>query len=129
VLEHARNAGRSSDIGLARPVEQQYFVTFEAGKLRVKVPPQDSSSTRIRYQALAGALIDIHSHHSMAAYFSSTDDQDDTGLSVSAVVGTIFTNPKIVCRVNVHGHRQIVPALTIFDTLPGIEDKYADIDD
>jgi len=127
LLAHARRAGSGEQV--LQPIEQQYFIVADQGRLCVRVPPQRSTQTRITYALIPGGgelLLDVHSHHHMPAYFSGTDDRDDQGLSVSAVLGTIFTTPRIVCRVNVHGQRQPIPALSLFDSLPeGIEDNYA----
>lgn len=99
------------------PAEKYYAIVYRDG-LRLVAPKQDASAAHIRYQMPSGAILcDIHSHHGMQAYFSATDNQDDTGLSVSCVVGTIYTQPTILCRLNVYGHRQIVPAKMIFDSL------------
>jgi hypothetical protein len=130
ILDHARQVGQGS--GVQRPIEQQYFIVRDGSRFCVRVPPQTSTPTRIAYHLALGAgslLLDIHSHHQMPAYYSETDDRDDQGLTVSCVLGTIFTTPKLICRVNVHGHRQRVRALTVFDSLPGMEDAYATIDD
>jgi hypothetical protein len=69
------------------------------------------------------ALLDIHSHHAMQPFFSTTDDSDDTWLSASVVIGDIFTQPSILCRLNVYGTRQIVPATLLFDDLGPFVDK------
>ena len=60
----------------------------------------------------------------MPPFFSATDDADDLGLSVSVVIGTIFTQPTIRCRLNVYGHRQAVPARMLFDQLGPFVDSY-----
>ena len=55
-----------------------------------------------------------------------------TGLSVSGVVGRIFEDPELLVRINVYGHRQQVPALSIFDSLGPFRAKewrYARADD
>jgi PRTRC genetic system protein A len=89
------------------------------------VPQQKASAARVRYEMPEGiVLADIHSHHQMPPFFSNTDDRDDTGLSVSCVIGHIYDAPQILCRVNVWGHRQVVPALTIFDDLGPFCDAY-----
>lgn len=123
LLEHARQAGSAGTI--SRPIEQQYFITYRQEMpqpFRLSVPPQDATSYKVSYDLSARGqiLIDIHSHHQMRAYFSSTDDQDDQGLSISAVVGQIFDRPEICLRANVYGHRRRMGALTIFDSLPGL---------
>lgn len=124
ILVHARRAGTDSRV--ACPIEQQYHITREQSVLRVRLPPQQASPTRVSYQlGRAPVLCDVHSHHAMPAYFSSMDDRDDAGLSVSVVLGRIFERPEIAVRANVYGHRQLVPALAIFDALPsGLHDTH-----
>lgn len=122
LLDHARRAG-DSQAGVRRPIEQQYFITYRAGlpqPFRLAAPPQHASALRVSYQVSTTGqrLIDIHSHHGMRAYFSATDDRDDTGLGISAVVGAIFDHAEIAIRANVYGHHQAIPALMLFDHLP-----------
>lgn len=52
-------------------------------------------------------ILDLHSHHGMAAEFSSTDDADDRSsgfVTVSGVVGTIHTKPTWSFRMCLEGH-------------------------
>lgn len=141
LLDHARRAGDAQTI--SRPIEQQYFVTYRAGlpqPFRLAAPTQDARAMQVSYEMpkQGQRLIDIHSHHSMPAFFSSTDDRDDTGLSISAVVGHIFDRPEIAIRANVYGHHQVLPALALFDHLPAPlraaalpkrKERHADLDD
>jgi PRTRC genetic system protein A len=125
MLAHARKAATTTPSGLLTPIEQQYHITHEAGRLRVRVPPQDATAGRVRYELPdAPILLDLHSHHSMAAFFSGTDNRDDTGLGVSAVIGRIYDRPEIAVRLCCYGHTQRVPALTVFDGLGGCRDTY-----
>lgn len=118
VLTHARKAAAPAGGGLLRPIEQQYHITLERGALRVRVPLQDATPGRVAYAMPDGAvLVDLHSHHGMQAYFSDTDDRDDVGLSVSLVLGTIFTRPTLAARLNVFGHRQQIDPCLIFDDI------------
>lgn len=128
MLTHARKAASVGGQGVLRPIEAQYHVTLEAERLRVRVPPQDATPARVTYEPPQGVpvLLDLHSHHGMPAFFSSTDNRDDTGLGVSAVVGNIFTEPEIAVRLCCYSHTLRVPALTIFDSLPGCRDTYGD---
>lgn len=128
LLENAQAATTGGPI--ARPTEKQYFYVLRERRLALVAPPeQDAGPGHVRYQMpeQGDVLIDIHSHHGLpgGAYFSPTDDHDDRGLSVSAVIGQIFTRPEIICRINVYGHRQIVPASMIFDSLGPFRDKGA----
>jgi PRTRC genetic system protein A len=128
MLLHARKAAAPiGGNGLLRPIEAQYHVTLEAGKLKVRVPEQDATPGRVTYQLPeAPVLLDLHSHHAMPAFFSGTDNRDDTGLGVSAVIGRIFDpNPEVIVRLCCYGHTQIIPALAIFDSLGSFRDKGA----
>lgn len=134
LLHNARQAFAGEQ--LLRPIEKQYFVVHRDDKVRLVAPRgQNASGARVSYQMPAGEiLVDIHSHHAMRAFFSGTDDADDTGLSVSAVVGSIFSRPEILVRINVYGQHWPVSALTVFDSLGPFRDRwgegiYADADD
>jgi len=126
LLEDARRA--ASDDLIARPIERQYFIAWRDGRVKVVMPrEQDATATRVRYTMpdAGPILLDIHSHNSMRAFFSGTDNRDDAGLSVSAVVGHIFERPEIAVRANVYGHHMALPALAVFDALPdGLRDTY-----
>jgi len=134
LLSDARQAMAGGTI--VRPVEKQFFFVERDG-LRVVAPHvQTGTPASLRYtMPVRGTLLlDLHSHHSMRAYFSATDDRDDNGLSVSAVIGNIYTRPEIVTRLNVYGQHWPVPALMIFDQLGPFIDRYgggsrADADD
>lgn len=124
LLEDARRAASGTTV--LRPIEKQYFFVDRDG-VRVVAPlGQDASAVHLRYAMpeRGTVLLDLHSHHGMDAYFSSTDDRDDVGLSVSAVIGHIYTRPAIAVRLNVFGHRYAVPALTVFDCLGPFADRY-----
>lgn len=117
LLEDARKAA-TGDI-VARPIEKQYFFVWRDGVRLVAPKGQDASAVHLRYAMPQSGpvLLDLHSHHGMEAYFSATDDRDDSGLSVSAVIGRISTRPTIRCRLNVYGDRWNIPASLVFDDL------------
>jgi len=48
-------------------------------------------------------IIEIHSHHSMPARFSATDDKDETGFRLYGVIGDLYEAPSIRLRVGVYG--------------------------
>jgi hypothetical protein len=48
-------------------------------------------------------IIEIHSHHSMPARFSRTDDADETGFRIYGVIGNLPERPEIRMRVGVYG--------------------------
>ncbi|KPL89973.1 Mov34/MPN/PAD-1 family protein [Herpetosiphon geysericola] len=105
--------------GMLRPLEKQWFVIWRNNGVRLIAPTeQHASAGSVRYaMPQEPVLLDIHSHHTMRAYFSGTDDRDDQGLSISMVVGNIFEKPEAVARLNVYGHRQRIPLTMLFDGL------------
>ena len=70
------------------------------------------------------ALIDLHSHALMAPFFSRTDNKDEQGFRVFAVIGKVNEKPEIRVRVGVYGNYWNIPASMIFE-LPGeLRDAY-----
>jgi hypothetical protein len=76
----------------------------------------DQSGTR--------ALIDLHSHARLSPFFSPTDDQDETGFRLYAVIGNLHREPTITMRVGIYSHYFNFPASTVFDLPDGIRDIY-----
>jgi PRTRC genetic system protein A len=68
------------------------------------------------------AIIEIHSHHSMKARFSPTDDQDETGFRLYGVLGRLETYPQIRLRVGVYGYFWEIPASWALDLPDGLLD-------
>jgi PRTRC genetic system protein A len=91
---------------------------------RCSMPAQISSPTALQFDDLGQTVIDLHSHNSMPAFFSSTDDADEQGLRFYAVIGRIDTDqPEIRVRVGVYGHFLDVPADMVFDDLGPFVDQ------
>lgn len=113
---------------------------------RCQVPSQWQSAMRTKpiddspESSYARACIEVHSHvdagTTMArcakqqrimgvpayASFSQTDDEDEQGFRVYAVLGSVSTRPVIRVRVGLYGYRQDIPANWVFDLPPGIGD-------
>lgn len=70
------------------------------------------------------ALIDLHSHARFAPFFSPTDDRDETGFRVFAVIGNLDRTPTISVRVGVYSHYFNIPASTVFELPAGMIDIY-----
>src|SRR5262249_45119751 len=91
-------------------------------------PEQTRSAARCRPlddspgSSHAQALIEIHSHHSMAASFSSTDDQDETGFRLYGVIGRLSDAPEIRLRVGVYGYHWEIPASWALELPEGLID-------
>lgn len=96
-------------------------------------PPQTASPGSVRPRdfydpMIEHALVDIHSHNTMEAYFSSQDDLDESkGFRVYIVIGRVGSDsPQIRARVGIFGHFMDVPIQTVAELPAGLnlEDLY-----
>ncbi len=62
--------------------------------------------------------IEVHSHNTMAAFFSGTDNLDETGLRIYGVFGRV-DNPVVdfKVRISVYGHYSVLPYQLIFEPI------------
>ena len=74
----------------------------------------------------ATALVDLHSHNSMPPFFSTTDNRDETGFRIYAVIGSIHPRglkpPRVRVRVGIYGHVFPLPASDVFNLPPFLVD-------
>ena len=62
--------------------------------------PQQASGCGVRATPVHDAIVEVHSHHAMRAYFSATDDRDETGRRIYGVLGRLDgPHPEIALRV------------------------------
>jgi PRTRC genetic system protein A len=102
-------------------VEILLLVTGDAaGRYALMVPAQAVSATRVRYTpptlpADTTLVLVLHSHHALPAYFSGTDDGDEQGLALYAVVGRLDTaRPEVALRAGAYGAWLPVPWADVF---------------
>lgn len=88
---------------------------------RVAIPKQKVSKAAVTYdwdhvKADEEVIFDIHSHNSMDAFFSGTDERDDaTYVGISGVAGRLDTaNPKLIWRFNAYKTKQSMTLEEIF---------------
>lgn len=92
----------------------------------VEEPEQDRTAATCRPLEDGGshdrAIIEIHSHHSMAANFSRQDDLDETGFRIYGVIGRLPKKPEIRMRVGVYGYFYEIPASWVMELPEGLKD-------
>ncbi len=127
ILERSKAA--HDDAGNA--IERLFYLLWE-GKWHLHEPEQDAGHTHVRAKQVTPeyltAVLEGHSHHSMPAYFSHTDNQAelrDGGFRVYFVLGHIFSQPELRVRICVHGYTWEIPASTFFEMPRGIVDCVA----
>lgn len=114
-----------------RLVEALYHVLPCERNFALIVPPQQAtpaSVTAIR-NAASDPLLEIHSHGTMAAFWSATDNRDEGGFRFYGVVGRLEANlPEIRVRLGVYGYWWEVPLGVLFreDEPPAWQDLNAE---
>lgn len=61
---------------------------------------QQAPGCNVRATPVTDAVVEVHSHNAMSAYFSPTDDHDETGRRIFGVIGRLDTDaPELAFRV------------------------------
>ena len=118
----------------ALPNEMLFYLQDAAESWELVIPEQRTSPVecapiRPDDPAAQNALVEIHSHGNLDAFFSHTDDQEEAfGFRIFCVIGTPaggnygYRDGKRMwemrCRIGVYGHFVEVPAEWLFETLP-----------
>jgi len=118
----------------ALPNEMLFYVQETADSWELTIPEQRASRVECAPinpddPAARRALVEIHSHGNLNAFFSHTDNQEEAfGFRIFCVIGTPsggdygFSNGKrlweMCCRIGVYGHFVEVPAEWLFKMLP-----------
>jgi PRTRC genetic system protein A len=74
-----------------------------------------------------GVVAELHSHNTMGAFFSPTDDGDELGGRFYGVMGRLErANPELALRLGIYGHwLSNVPALILFEQTAPFVEAYA----
>ena len=110
------------------PSEALFWFNW-ADEWSIHIPQQQTTKTSVvpcdpYNKAGTSALIDLHSHASFSPFFSPTDDQDERGFRIYAVIGNVDRTPRMSVRVGVYSHYFNIPASTVFELPDGIQDIY-----
>lgn len=96
--------------------------------VQVKKPPQ--SVTGVSVTAVAHHpptfFCDLHSHGNMHAFWSRTDDIDEQGALLYAVIGKLDNAPEIRLRVGVYGYWMALPVTAVFTSAGPFKDLFGE---
>ena len=112
VLADAQCA-RRPDNGLN---EVLYQFHHHGRAVQVKKPAQQTTPTSVTTAVADAATIicDLHSHGNMRAFFSQTDNADEQGARLYAVIGKLDSEPEMRLRVGVYGYWLALPLTAVF---------------
>lgn len=110
ILEHAQR------LAVEQPREALYHIRLYQKHATVIYPRQTGTAAHLAYAGgdEPGIVMDVHSHVQMRAFFSDTDNRDEQGFRLYAVLGRIFTRPELALRVGVYGDFWRVPTTMVF---------------
>jgi PRTRC genetic system protein A len=112
------------------PNEAMYQFEYLGGHWSCSMPHGKASPTALTFADNPQAVVDLHSHGSLGAFFSSVDDGDEQGLRFYVVIGKVDTaEPEILCRAGVYGWHVEVPVTTVFDGLGPFTDVFGRADE
>lgn len=104
------------------PLELTFHIHYNSEQWQLVIPEQIQSSSQCKAteygleSSYINATIEVHSHHRMAAFFSSADDADEGGFRIFAVLGRVTeASAEIICRVGVYRQFWHVPAAWVFE--------------
>ena len=94
---------------------ERYVAIVWVDGYHLRVPDQDREPGSVKYQTESNVVMDMHSHGTMTAWFSGTDDRDEQALRLYMVVGKLDTLiPEIELRIGVYGYFAPVETREVF---------------
>ena len=127
VLADARRA-RRPDNGFN---EALYQFHHHGRAVQVKKPAQQTTPISVTTAVADAATIicDLHSHGNMRVFFSQTDNADEQGARLYAVIGRLDSEPGMRLRVGVYGYWLALPLTAVFTNNGPFKDLYQEKDD
>ena len=106
--------------------ETLYHVHHTGRAACVVKPRQKASSSHVASYSggETDIILDLHSHGSMPAFWSATDNIDEVGFRFYAVIGRLDEAPEIQLRLGVYGYFLSLPITALFTGSAGLHDCY-----
>ncbi len=99
--------------------ERYAVIRHERNGYEVAIPEQQGSRASLTYTPTADPVMEIHSHGSMNAYFSATDDQDEQGFHLYGVIGNLNREPAALqIRTGIYGYFRETTGESVFQGPP-----------
>ena len=128
----ARLVGRMFEMAY-RCSGREILFYLEAGPWRLQLPEQVQGGASVHpvdpFAGGANTLLEVHSHHQMGAFFSGTDNKEEQGFRLYAVIGNLADRPTMLARVGIYGHFWLIPASWVFELPEGVRDGLCEDED
>jgi PRTRC genetic system protein A len=117
ILADARRARRPSGGQVENGLNEVLYQFYHHGRaVQVKKPPQRATGVSVTAAGSSDPAVfcDLHSHGTMHAFWSRTDDADEQSARVFAVIGKLDTEPEIRLRIGLYGYWRPLPVTAVF---------------
>ncbi len=108
---------------LACPNEILFYLSYALNEWVLITPDQKTGQSYA--QPISNSLyfpIEVHSHNTMPAIFSSTDNADENGLRIYGVLGRVDRPVvDIKLRISIYGHWSVLPYQFVFEPTPEVK--------
>jgi PRTRC genetic system protein A len=103
-------------IMMADALREHYLaITWDNG-YHLQTPTQTGTGGSCQYERVPNTVVELHSHCMMRSFFSPTDNQDEQGMGIYAVVGKLnMMIPEIEMRIGVYGYFGPLSLKEVFD--------------
>jgi len=104
------------------PNEILFYFRWINGEWEMDIPPQRSGhAVVLPLEDGDYAPIEVHSHNTMPAFFSKTDNRDENGLRIYGVLGRLDRDViDFKLRISIYGHYSVLPYQLVFEPLPEV---------
>lgn len=101
----------------AIPNEILFYLFYENNSWNLYIPPQRTHPSYAQpLEDSKYVPIEVHSHNTMPAFFSSTDNRDENGLRIYGVLGRVDQPvADFRLRVSIYGHYSVLPYQLVFN--------------
>lgn len=106
--------------------ESLYQFHLNDCNVQVKRPFQQATTSSVVSLERDSPTIfcDLHSHGDLPAFWSATDNGDEQGARLYAVIGNIIQLPEIRLRVGIYGYWMALPVTAVFTHAGSFKDLY-----
>lgn len=105
----------SLNMFLADTTREHYVAVVGDAGYHFYIPLQDKEGGTVVYEFGDHVVLDLHSHGTMRAFFSSKDNEDEKGMKLYGVVGNLGDTPVLKLRLGVYGYYLPLSWRDVFD--------------